>query len=227
MVEQKNQILTGSKFYIPTSIPPRMPKFKVENLNRLRPEIQLKYKDIFDLKEFYEALRQWLFEYGWMDTEDKTEHFESYYGENIDQGGVREIWMRWRPYRPAANSDYINFYLDFNWHIVGLTSTEIVRDGSKLKAHKGEVEIKINAWYELKFVSDFKSHNLLKYFASLFKRRVYKKDVAQRKKEFYQELYEMQTFIKQWFKLKRYLPYEETKNFYRSYAWPSHIPEQQ
>jgi len=48
----------------------------------------------------------------------------------------------------------------------------------------------------------------------------------QRKKELYQEVYQLQNFLKQWFKLKRYLPYEETKNYSPSYAWPSHLREE-
>jgi hypothetical protein len=45
------------------------------------------------------------------------------------------------------------------------------------------------------------------------------------KKMLYQEAYELQNFIKQWLKIKRYLPYEEEKSFFPSRAWPSHIKE--
>jgi len=47
-----------------------------------------------------------------------------------------------------------------------------------------------------------------------------------KKKALYRETYELHNFLKQWFKLKRYLPYEEHKNFYPSYAWPSHIKKE-
>ena len=52
-----------------------------------------------------------------------------------------------------------------------------------------------------------------------------KEELEKRTKELYQEAYELQNFLKQWFKLKRYLPYEDTKSFFSSQAWPSHIRE--
>ena len=53
------------------------------------------------------------------------------------------------------------------------------------------------------------------------------KQLEERKKELYREAYVLQTFIKQWFKLKRYLPYEETKSFFPSAAYPSHIKSEE
>ena len=60
---------------------------------------------------------------------------------------------------------------------------------------------------------------------NIFQKRIYRKKFEERKKELYKESYALNNFIKQWFKLKRYLPYEESKNFFPSYAWPSHLRE--
>ncbi len=212
-----------------------MPKFPVKNLIPVRPEMQLKYRDIFDLKQFYDALHEWLNEYGWTDVEDNTEHYETHYGENINGKGIREIWIRWRPHKAAPHIGTFNnnkdpalvYYLDFNWHAIGITPTEVVKEGKKFKVHKGEIELKVAAYIEERYKSEFDKNKFLKEFKSLFFKRIYKKALAQRKKELYQELYEMNNFIKQWFKLKRYLPYDETKNYFRSYAWPSHVKDKQ
>ena len=67
-----------------------MPKIKdPKRMISLFPEfspMRVKYKDIFDMKAFYEALHEWLQEYGWKDYEDQVgagDHWESFYGERI------------------------------------------------------------------------------------------------------------------------------------------------
>ena len=106
------------------------------------------------------------------------------------------------------------------WNIV---FNEYFCDGSRDKLDKGEAEIKIKAFLEEAYKSDFEQNPLLKPFAKMFAGRIYKDERERREKELYQEVYEMQNFMKQWFKLKRYLPYEETPLFFKSRAWPSHI----
>jgi hypothetical protein len=191
--------------------------------------MRVKYKDIFDMKAFYEALHEWLQEYEWKDYEDQIgpgDHWESFYGERVGQGGAKEVWIRWRVYKKAPESDQLTYYLDIDFHCIALISTEVVVQGRKIKTNKGEVEIIINSYIEKKYESQFEKNPFLKHFKDIFTNRIYKKNLEQRKKELYQEIYAFNNFIKQWFKLKRYLPYEEVKGFFPSQAWPSHLKEE-
>ncbi|MBT3814856.1 hypothetical protein HON71_04845 [Candidatus Woesearchaeota archaeon] len=200
---------------------------KKGTMKLLFPEFQpmrVKYKDIFNLKAFYEALREWLVEHDWKDLEEGFDHWETFYGERISQGGGREIWMQWRPTKEAEDLK-IQYYLDIDWHCLGISSTEIVHNGKKIKTNKGEVELNIRAFIERKYESEWADHWFLKHFIKLFTNRIYNKDLELREKELYQDVYAMQNFIKQWFKMKRYLPYEETKSFFPSEAYPSHMKE--
>lgn len=201
------------------------------SLIRIFPEnspIRLKYKDIFEIEEFYKALHEWLIEYEWADAEEGSDHYETYYGEKIDRNGLREIWIWWRPQRKAKEGNF-KYYLDFNFHFLGITTIEIVKEGRKIKAYKGEVELTIKALMEATYISFFDKDPTLKLLKEFvlepFSKRTYRKEVEERKKELYQEVYVLQNFIKQWFKMKRYLPYEEAKGFFPSYAWPSHFKE--
>jgi hypothetical protein len=198
-----------------------------EHLIAIFPDFQpmrVKYKDVFDLKAFYEALHEWLLERGWKDPEDEIDHWENYYGERITGGGMKEIWIQWRPFRQPMDSK-LRYYFDFDWHCIAVTSTEIVRNGQKIKLNKGEVELKIRAYVEKRYEIEWKKHWLLKHFITLFTKRVYNDTLEQREKELYQEAYELQNYIKQWFKLKRYHPYDESKVFFKSVAYPSHMKE--
>ena len=104
-------------------------------------------------------------------------------------------------------------------------STEVVVKGRKIKTNKGEVEMGIRAFIEKNYESKFDENKFLSQVKEIFTNRIYKKNLEQRKKELYQEVYAFNNFIKQWFKLKRYLPYEEIKGFFPSQAWPSHLKE--
>ena len=197
---------------------------------RIFPEynpMRVKYKDIFDLKQFYEDLHEWMFEYGWKDYEEGLDRYETYYGERIAQGGVKELWIIWRLDKPAPGSDKnkLTYYLDIYFHCIGITTVEVVKEGRKMSVNKGEIEMTIETFIEKNYESGLEKSPVLKPFKDLFTKRLYHKMLEQRKKELYQETYILQNWIKQWFKLKRYLPYEEQKNFFTSKAWPSHLRE--
>ena len=194
------------------------------------PVMKIKYKDIFDIKEFYLALREWVVDHGWKDEEDETDHMESYYGEITRGAGVKEIFFWWRLFKPAEGSakakkgHKINFYMDIDVHAIGLTDTEVIKDGAKIKVQKGEINMEISSLVDKAYEAEFTS-GILKELKHFFSTKVYKRQLDQRKKELYQEVYALNNYIKQWFKLRRYLPFEEKGEFFKSYAWPSHLKE--
>lgn len=204
-----------------------MPKKKIpsDRLIKAVPKIRVKYKDVFDLKEFYIGLREWFKDRQWADEEDKNEHWESYYGERIDKSGSREIWWWWRLFKNAPDSDYLKFYIDIDVHCLGITDTEVIINGNKLKVNKGEIDLYMEGLIEKTYEASFQKNWILREVKDVFTRRIYRKNLEQRRKELYKEMYELNNFVKQWFKLKRYLPYEESPDFFTSYAWPSHLKE--
>lgn len=187
---------------------------------------RVKYKDVFDMKAFYEfCLREWLLENEWGDSAGDLDHWETLYSEKINRDGAKEIWIQWRPMKKAKDGKF-TFYLDFNFHILGLISMEVVKEGMKIKTNKGEMELVIKAFIEKNYAKEFEKNWLLKNVLPLFENRIYKKEIEIRKKELYQEVQALLSVVKQWFKMKRYLPYEESKTFFTSQAWPSHTKEQ-
>jgi len=202
-----------------------MPGKKLSNSVEPFPPYSVKFKDVFDFKEFYTALKEWMLEYGWGDVEEGKDHWETYYAERVSQDGSKEIWARWRLKRAPTDAPFLMYYLDLDYHVLGLGPAEIVVEGRKVKVNKGEVELGIKGFIDEKYKEEFDKSALLKEVKLLFAKRIYNKVIEQRKKEFYHEAYELQNYIKQWFKLKRYLPYEENKSFFPSYSWPSHLKE--
>jgi hypothetical protein len=183
--------------------------------------VRVKFSDVYHIKEFYAALHEYLVENKWKDAAGDGDHWETFYMERVKQGDYREVWIRWRPKKKAEGSEYFVYHLDFDWHCIGVKATEIIVDGKKVKANSGDIEINMKIYIEKKYEKDFKEHSFLRSFLNIFNQRIYSANITQRKKEAYHEFYALQNFMKQWFRLKRYMPYEESKNFFPSFAWPS------
>lgn len=204
-----------------------MPAVESKGYKRIQvARYRVKYKDVFDMTKFYKDLHEWLKEKGWADLEDKGDHYETMYMEKIDAGGGKEILIRWRPLKIPEKNSYYRYWMDFDFHCIGLKGMEIVKEGKKLKAHKGELELYVTAFMDLDYKGEWSSHPILKFFNKLFPERIFRKELFDvHKTELYREAYELQGFIKNWFKLKTFAPYGEQKSFFPSYAWPSHVKE--
>jgi len=199
-----------------------MPHVDPKGMIPVVQKLKIKYKDLFHLKEYYIALHEWLLENKWSDIDEGSDHWETHYRERIAQGGARELWFRWRVTKTPEGTP-LQYYMDMDFHCLAIMDAEIIQDGKKIKLHSGEVELSINAYIDKEYEKAFAKSNLLKQFIGIFNKRVYHKALEQRSKELYQEVYSFQNYIKQWFKLKRYLPYDEARNFFPSVAYPSHL----
>ncbi len=201
-----------------------------KDIQKLFPKLlRVKYRDIFNLMEFYKALRYWFAEYGWqgedMNGKPDKDYFETLYLEITKPDGGKEMRIEWRLSRQAPNSaGKIKQYIDVNFQMFGISKTEVIRNGVKYRANKGEIEFKMNAFMEKTYEAAWKKHWLLKHVMTFFDKEVY--DWLEDEKQLYQEVYVLQNFVKQWFKMKRYQPYEEAKPFHEGLAWPSHHKEE-
>jgi len=194
----------------------------IEIFNAFEPA-RIKYKDVFDLKMFYDTLHEWLLEYEWKGIGDNLDHWETFYGEILGPGGFKNsMLITWKMWKPAhGKSDSFKYYLDIYFRCIAIKKIEVVKDGKKMNVNKGEVEMKIHSYIEELYKDNF-NNKYLKPFKKVFSRRVYDKTVKQYQKELYQQTQGFLNFIKQYLKLKRYLPYDEYKSFFPRYAWPSH-----
>ena len=189
-------------------------------------EFRVKYKDFFDLKKFYEDLHDWLKEHDFTDVQDKMDHYEVLFLEKIDTASYKEQWIRWRPQKVPLGSSYYRFWIDFDYHNVGIGKADIVKQGKKFKVNKGEIELSVKVWMELDYKEMFVDHPILKFFHKLFTERIFRRDLFEdHKKEIYRESREMENWIKHWFKMKRHLPYEESGLFFEGHSWPTHKKE--
>jgi len=207
-----------------------MPITKLENF-MIAAYFRIKFKDIFDLKEFYSVLHDWLMEYEWESVDSNgnlegfaSEYWETMYLESEDASGVKDQWWWWRLQK--VPSKYYKYHLDIDIRNIAIATTEVVREGKKLKVNKGEIELKVWAIIEYDYKGEWSKNPILKPFREIFHRRIFFKDLyTARKLELYREAYILNSFIKRWFKINRFLPFEEVPLFHPSGTYPAWKPE--
>lgn len=206
-----------------------MPMYHLDPNNSVQAAyFRIKFKDVFDLKEFYAILKDWMLEYEWagVDSQKKiesggaAEQFETFHWEREDVGGSKEQWWWWRLQKLSPNSFY-KYHMDIDFHNLGITPTEVVKDGKKFKVQKGETEIKVWTFLEYDASKHFSKNPILKHFKDWYVKRIFQKELyADHKMELYRETYILQAFMKRWMQLQNFLPFEDVEPFHPPKSFP-------
>ena len=94
---------------------------------------KVKRSGIFDFKELYKFVYNWLSEEGY-DT-DETKYVEEVTGDS------KKIEIKWESFKKIT--DYFKTMMKLEWRIVGLKSVEVEQNGKKIKMNSGTFEVKI------------------------------------------------------------------------------------
>jgi hypothetical protein len=188
----------------------------------LASDFRVKFKDVFDMKNFYKMIHDWLIEYDWEDQKGDKDHFETYYLEKIGAKGEKEHVIWWRLEKIPSKNSYYKYILELLYHTVALKNTEIVVEGKKLKVNKGEIETKIRTYVELDYEGKWSHHPVLNMFKDIFRERIFKADLESHKRELYRESFILQGAMKKYLKLKGFLPEYRLEPFRPAEAYPTH-----
>ena len=103
----------------------------------------IKKKGYFNFNGFYTFCFDWFGNEGF-------DLYEDEYTEKLSDFG-KEIIIKWKAEKKIT--DYFKFQLKIDWHILGMNSAEIERDGKKEKTNKGDLKLKIKS----EFVRDYEN----------------------------------------------------------------------
>jgi hypothetical protein len=174
-------------------------------------DCRIKHKDYFWCRYLYMMCHEWFIEHNYGPRKD-SEWPERFYLHRFLQKGGEEIWIWWR-FRKQFNK-FIRYDLDVDWHIIGLESREVVKDGKKFKADYGEPELKIYAKIIFDQGDKFDKHPFLKKMKETFWQSIYYKTILQHRKQLYHDVMEFKQALKTYFNLKNWLPETEGMKFY-------------
>ena len=182
------------------------------------PEFKIKYSDVFSLRNLYIMLHEMLLEEGWhgKDGEKDHEDIETLYSENVYQRGIhrggKELWFWWRAFKypEGKYSGYLRNLLDIDAHVVYLQNVEVVHQGKKMTAQKGEIEMFFRARIESDYRAEkWESHWFLKYMKPVYEKRIIHAEIEKREKELWRDAYRIQSKIKQFLQLRTFTPVPE------------------
>jgi len=205
-----------------------MPIKPIPGIIKLSPAgFRIKFKDVFDCNKLFEHMKDWLLEHDWFAVtyagekdSKRPEGFETMYLEKDAPGGVRdELWVLWKLQKIAEGSTYFKYHLDIEFHFLGVKKVEIIYEGKKIKADKGEVEITVTPFIECDYNRFFQKHPFLKIFGTSLANKLLKKDLETKKLDLYREMYNFREWLKQWFKL--FPSAEKPEFFHPSQAYPA------
>ena len=186
-------------------------KYKDGWLKEVVEDCRIKHKDYFWCRYLYMMCHEWFIEHNYGSRKD-SDWPETMYLHRFTQKGGEEVWIWWR-FRKQFNK-FIRYDFDVDWHIIGLESAEVVKDGKKFKANKGEAELKIYAKIIFDQSNKFKNNSLLKGLYDTFKERIYYKDILQHRKQLYHDVFEFKQALKTYFNLQNWLPEPEGHKFW-------------
>jgi hypothetical protein len=190
------------------------------------PEIRVKYKDVFHLKNLYVMLHEYLYEEGWQGTptpiKGKDKHapgshanIEKLYLEKFCQKGLhsggKEMWIWWRVQKMPESkmSSYVKYKIDMDFHMVYIQDREVMHQGKKMKIQWGEMEIFIRPYMELDYLDQWENHWLLKHFHETYQKRILSHELEKREKELWREAYRLQGVIKKYLNMRSFIPIPE------------------
>lgn len=179
-------------------------------------KFSIRVEDIFSMKDLYKVVKEWLDEEGYMDEYEGENYREKLYLDKTNEKG-KEMWIWWRTikYPEGSNSKtgYLRYLMNIDYHVLNMSRVEVMHKGKKLKMDKGEVEVMISANVEIDFRGEWKK-GFLKTISSLFKKRIYRKEITDHKNQLYKEAYRLQSVIKRYLEAKGLYTPEEIMTYY-------------
>lgn len=170
------------------------------------------YKDVFSLNYLYFLLHEWFVDEGWVNRDKDEEFPEVYYLQRDHPQSGQEIWVRWRLKKDAGKL-YRN-YMDIDIHVMGLKDVEVLLNGQKVRANKGEVEIQVKAIAQTDPDKVWENHPFLKHFKSIILYRILGRNFSSQKAKLYGDAYDLQTAIKTYLRLQSYGGEPEARMFF-------------
>lgn len=121
-------------------------------------EGKVAHSGIFDFKDVYKFLYEWLTSYEYTVIEKK-------YSEKIKPEG-KEIEAAWICLRKV--SDYFRNRIKITIRIQKMVSVEVTRETMKVKRDKGDLEIKFTAYLERDYEHKFEANPIAKFLRGIY-----------------------------------------------------------
>ena len=193
-----------------------MPQYEI-------PETKVKFKDVFNLKNLYVMMHEYLLEEKWFaeeggvkgDPSKQHRTIETLYSEKFCQKGLhsggKELWVYWRLFKKpeGSYSGYIRYKLNIDFHGVYLQDREVMHQGKKIKVQWGELEIFFNGAVQTDYRNEWKKHWFLRHWQDLYEKRIVSQEIEKHEKQVWREIYRLTGVVKRYLDMRVFIPTPE------------------
>jgi hypothetical protein len=151
-----------------------------------------KHTGFWKYSEVYEMMFNWFKSHGYKIHEDL-------YNEKIASIG-KEVVARWRAEKKIT--DYFKFQIQADWHILGMSDTEVEIDGKKKKTNKGEVEIIFKANIIKDYEKRWEDKPMWKFLRGIYENYVIRSSVDEYEDDLEDDVKEIISDLKAFLKLE-------------------------
>ncbi|MEM2772466.1 MAG: hypothetical protein QXR88_01295 [Candidatus Pacearchaeota archaeon] len=148
-------------------------------------ETKVKYSGIFDFKNIYTLIFEWLSDMGYFVVEKE-------YSEKIKAEG-KEIEIKWICTKKVT--DYFRFIINVNWRIDNLQEIEITKE-KKIRTNKGNIEIKFSAILERDWQNKYEVSPFHKFLRAVYEKYIIPNRIEQMEEKVTEEVLDIVNNIK-------------------------------
>jgi len=164
-------------------------------------KVQFKYKAVFNLGRLYEVMEEWMNHNGYHNPPGSTDYLEQRFIQEVS-GSMKNIFFTLEGYSPAKN-DIFKRILNVDAICIALSDTELVQQGHKFKAVKGEITVTLNGDLEYDPNNIWKdAPKFLKSFYGVVRKRWVKTLMEQEIINFSRDIYDLNDTLKQFVELQ-------------------------
>ena len=167
-------------------------------------------RGVYAFDYFYYLMREWFVENGWAGRINEYDFRERLFLQRDSSRGS-ELWVYWRMKKPSTDKLFY-FECDINWHVLGLSPTEVVVKDRKLKANKGETEMKY--WMRLVLDQEYAKSFLFRNFGKFMLDRILRDRWESVRRDLIREGERFHEAMKTYFDIETYLEEPELHKFY-------------
>jgi len=123
---------------------------------------KLKQKGIFNFKDFYEFLYDYLID-------ENYDVFENKYVEKIE-GDSKNLEIDWKATKEV--SDYFRFEIQAYWIVLGMKKVKVKKDGKEVSMDSGTLEVKFTANLQKDYENRWENNAFLKFLRGIYDRYI-------------------------------------------------------
>lgn len=158
------------------------------------PNVKIKHKAVFSLKELYKMLYRWFETRGYIFQEKEYKDEES--GPT-----TKTLEIKW--YTEKEVDDYFKFVIELQYLVLGLESAEVEEAGVKRETNRGEIEFRVKS-YILRDWQNKWERGFLKLIRGIYEKYIISARIEGYEDEIYEETYKLMDEIKAFLNIHRF-----------------------